>query len=309
MATMRHIPVLLDEVLDHFKDIKIKVFCDSTLGNAAHAKAILENHPEIEKFIGIDQDSEALALAKKNLEKFQGKVSFFHDNFKNVDAILENENIQSVDGFLFDLGVSSMQLDESERGFSFRLSGPLDMRMNKDQKLTAEIVVNEFPEKELEKIFKELGEEKRWKQAAFRIVSERRKKRISTTKELADILYDCCYKKGKLHPATLVFQGLRIYVNDELNSLKQALEKAIERLSPNGRIAVISFHSLEDRIVKELFKNKSKKVHSNIYRLKKDEAKLKIITKKPIKPTLKEIRNNPRSRSAVLRVAEKVANE
>lgn len=311
MATlMKHIPVLLDEVIDHFKDLEIKIFCDCTLGNAEHAKAILKNHSEIKTFIGIDQDLEALKLAKSNLAEFKEKVQLFHDNFKNIDLILEKEKIKKVDGFLFDIGVSSMQLDEKERGFSFRNDGPLDMRMNKEQKLTAETVVNEASQKELEKIFREFAEEKRWKQAASKIVEERKKKRITTTKELADILSGCCFRKPKIHPATLAFQGLRIYVNDELTVLQQALEKAIDKLAVGGRIAVISFHSLEDRIVKELFKANAKKTHSNIYRMKEEsESKLKILTKKPIKPSNKEIKNNPRSRSGILRVAEKVKDE
>jgi 16S rRNA (cytosine1402-N4)-methyltransferase len=304
MKNSNHIPVLLNEVVAHFKDVKLKVFCDCTLGAGSHSKEILKNHEEIETYIGIDQDFSALELAKKNINRKDANL--FHDNFSNLDKILDSLNISSVDGFLFDLGVSSMQLNESERGFCFLHEGPLDMRMNKGVELTAEKVVNEFSQKDLEKIFRDYGEEIRWRQAAAKIIEERKKERITNTKQLADILTSCCFRKEKIHPATLCFQGLRIFVNNELESIKIALQKAIDRLSSGGRIAVISFHSLEDRIVKEIFKENSKKTHLNIYRMKKEEIKLKILTKKPLRPTFQEMKENPRSRSGILRVAEKV---
>lgn len=284
-----HKPVLLREVVEVFKGVNLKVFIDSTVGAAGHARKILEEHGEIEKFIGIDRDREAFDIAKEELKPWGEKVEIFHGNFFDFEKFFEG----SVDGFLFDLGVSSMQLEKGERGFSFMREGPLDMRMDKRQKLTAKEVVNEFSQKELGKIFKRYGEERFWKNAARVIVEEREKKEIKTTKELADILKFACRKKKRLHPATLVFQALRIYVNDELNVLKETLKKAIDKLCAKGRIAVISFHSLEDRIVKNVFKEYEKK-------------ELKVITKKPKRALLRERRENRRSRSAKLRVAEKL---
>jgi 16S rRNA (cytosine1402-N4)-methyltransferase len=284
-----HRPVLLREVIDNFKGVNLKVFIDATLGAAGHAMKILEEHEEIEEFIGIDRDVEAFKIAKEELKPWCEKVKIFHGNFFDFEEFFEG----NVSGFLFDLGISSMQIESGERGFSFLRDGPLDMRMDIREKLTAEEVVNEFSEKELGKIFKRYGEERFWKRAARAVVKEREKRRIKTTKELADILSGVCRKKRGLHPATLVFQSLRIFVNDELNVLEKTLKKAIDKLFKGGRIAVISFHSLEDRRVKNVFKENEKK-------------KLKIITKKPIRASLRERRENRRSRSAKLRVAERI---
>jgi 16S rRNA (cytosine1402-N4)-methyltransferase len=302
---MRHVPVLLKEVMDVFKDDEISVFVDGTLGAGGHAKSLLSNHPEISKYIGIDQDIVALQESGKNLKDFEDKIKLIKGNFESLDEILEDEKTTKVDGFLFDIGVSSMQLDDKERGFSFQKDAFLDMRMDLSLKLTAEEVVNTFSEDELEKIFREYGEEIESLKIAKKIVEIRRKKRITTTKELADIIVQTKTKKRKIHPATLVFQGLRIYVNDELNVLKKALKKAIERLNKNKKIAVITFHSLEDRIVKEIFKEASKKTHVNIYKEKQIDPILINLTKKPIKASFQELKKNPRARSAKLRVAEK----
>ena len=302
-----HIPVLLEEVLESFKDLKLNIFFDATVGAGGHAKEILKQHPEIKIYIGVDQDKCALKKAEENLKNYGEKVRLVNDNFEHLDIILKKLEISRVDGFLFDLGVSSMQLDVEERGFSIKKIGPLDMRMDISKKLTAEEVVNTYSAKDLEKIFKDYGEEKRAKIIAKAIANRREKKRIATTRELSDVVEKVVRKKRKIHPATLVFQALRIYVNDELRVLKKALDKAIDRLNTNGRIAVISFHSLEDRIVKYFFKKESKKEHVNIYKTQKKRVveKLKVLTKKPIKPSLEEIRKNPRARSAKMRVAEK----
>ena len=297
-----HTPVLLNEVLESFREVKLYTFFDATLGAAEHAKAILENHPEIEKFIGTDQDLSALELSKKKLEKWNSKIELFHKNFVDLDQVLKEKK---VDGFLFDVGVSSMQLNSTLRGFSFRKEGPLDMRMDKTKKLKAETVINKFSEKDLAKIFKEYGEEPAWKKAAKTIVERRKKTKIQTTKELAEILAEVCRRKKHLHPATRVFQALRIFVNDELNVLEKALKKAIDSLKKGGVIVVISFHSLEDRIVKNVFRDASKKQIS-IYGTKQAEAKLQLITKKPIVPVLEEVKKNPRARSAKLRVAQRL---
>lgn len=288
---MKHIPVLLDEVLSAFEGMKIGVFFDGTLGAGGHASAILEAHPEIDRYLGCDQDPTALELAKARLEPWGEKVELIRGQYADLGRLLEEKKCPSIDGFLIDVGVSSMQFDEVERGFSFRGDAPLDMRMNPDARLTAEEVINRFSEKELARIFFEYGEERRSRQVAKAVVEARRKKKIRTTKELVEIVMPVA-TKGKLHPATLVFQALRIVVNDELGQLERGLQAAMEKVKSGGRIAVISFHSLEDRIVKNA--------------LRSDREGWKVVTKKPIGPTEVEIKKNPRSRSAKLRVAEKL---
>ena len=286
-----HIPVLLREVLHVFEGIKIKTFFEGTLGAGGHAKAIMDAHPEIERYVGCDRDPKALALAKEVLAPWGEKVELIHGSYADVAKILDELGIDGIDGFLIDIGVSSMQLDERERGFSFMGDAPLDMRMDTDGKLTAEEIVNRYPEKELARIFFEYGEERRSRQVAKAIAEARRKKKIQTTKQLVDVIRPVA-TRGRLHPATLVFQALRIAVNDELGQLEKGLKAATEKLNPDGRIAVISFHSLEDRIVKNRFRD--------------EKEKLKVITKKPVGPDLEEIKMNPRSRSAKLRAAERI---
>jgi len=278
---MKHISVLRDEVVQAFEGVSLKVFFDGTLGAGGHAEAILRAHPEIERYLGCDKDPGALNLAKERLKEFK-QVEFIRRSYSELG--------QEIDGFLIDIGVSSMQLDQKERGFSFRFDGPLDMRMDPEGDLTAEEIVNRWPEKELERIFREYGEERQARRAAEAIVKARKKRRLETTQELIDVVKPVL-KWGKIHPATLIFQALRIAVNDELGELERGLNAAIRCLKVGGRIAVISFHSLEDRIVK--------------HRLKEEES-LQVLTKKPIVPTEKECRENPRSRSAKLRVAEKI---
>jgi len=288
-----HIPVLLEDILEHFRECKLKTFVDGTLGFGGHAKALLEEHPEIDKYIGFDQDANTLELAKGNLEEYEGRVDFVHANFSQIESYLEEEKIEKVDGFLFDLGVSSMQLDEQERGFSFQKEGPLDMRMDDTQDLTAEKVVNQYSEKKLSEILFELGEEPASRKIAKAIVEARKKRRIRTTLQLVEVIESVKKRRGRIHPATLVFQALRIYVNRELEVLKEALEIAIDRLDVCGRVGVISFHSLEDRIVKNAFRDKAK------------EKIVTIVTKKPIIADREEIKKNRRSRSAKLRFCEK----
>ncbi|MBN2479323.1 MAG: 16S rRNA (cytosine(1402)-N(4))-methyltransferase RsmH [Parachlamydiales bacterium] len=286
---IRHFPVLLKEFLSFFENVSINSFFDGTLGAAGHAEALLEAHDEIEIFIGCDQDKEALNIASDCLKRYMNKVSLFHENYKNIDKILNEMNIKTVDGVFLDLGVSSMQLDVAERGFSFRFDAPLDMRMNKDEPLSAKDIVNEYSEIELEKIFKEYGEEHRAKKAAKQIVLKRKKKPIITTFDLIEVLEPVLGKRRRIHPVTKIFQALRICVNDELNVLKQGLENAIGRLSHGGIIGVISFHSLEDRIVKHTFK---------------ENKTLQVLTKKPIQSGYEE--KNPRARSAKMRFAKKI---
>ncbi len=288
-----HIPVLLEESTELLLGNGGKLYLDCTLGLGGHTRRILEKNPEA-FVIGIDRDEEAIELAKKNLKEFEGRFSIYKADFAYLDEVLRAEGIDKVDGILFDLGVSMLQL-KSERGFSFQIDAPLDMRMDKEQKLTAYRVVNEYPEKELARIIWEYGEERLSRKIARAIVQYRKKKPIETTKELADIVlsvYPERLKHGRIHPATKTFQAIRIEVNKELESLRTALEKTPDLLNPGGRLVVISFHSLEDRIVKNFFRE-----HSHLFR---------ILTKKPITPSEEEIRMNPASRSAKLRAGERI---
>lgn len=282
---MTHKPVLVREVLEVFAEKKLRTFFDGTLGAGGHAKALLEAHPEIERYIGCDRDPRAHELAGKVLAPWEGKVEFVRGSY--AEKVEEVEGC--LDGFLIDIGISSMQVDERERGFSFMGDAPLDMRMDPEGDLTAEGIVNRYSEAELARIFYEYGEERRSRQVAKAIVEARRKRRIRTTGELVEIIKPVA-TRGRLHPATLVFQALRIVVNDELGQLERGLNTAIGKLCSGGRLAAISFHSLEDRIVK------------NCLREKRDV--LKVLTKKPIVPSAEEIRSNSRSRSSKLRAAE-----
>jgi 16S rRNA (cytosine1402-N4)-methyltransferase len=275
------------EVLEVFTGQHLRIFFDGTLGAGGHARAILEAHPEIERYIGCDRDPRAHELAGKALEPWREKVEFVRGSY--ADKI--EEVAGCIDGFLIDIGVSSMQLDERERGFSFLGDAPLDMRMDPEGALTAEQIVNRYSEAELARIIFEYGEERRSRQVAKAIVEARRKRRIRTTGELVEIIKPVA-TRGKLHPATLTFQALRIAVNDELGQLERGLKRAIEHLSAGGRIAAISFHSLEDRIVKNV--------------LRDAKGQVQILTKKPIGPSAEEMRANPRSRSSKLRAAERL---
>jgi 16S rRNA (cytosine1402-N4)-methyltransferase len=296
---MNHIPVLLKEVLEYL-DIKPgENFIDCTIGLGGHTFHILERNKPKGRVLGIELDKVVLEqLRKTNLE--EERLILAQGNFIDLKKIVEKHNFKPVQGILFDLGMSSWQIEESGRGFSFQKDEPLDMRVesaNNEQRttnnvLTSEEIINEWPEEELVRIFREYGEEKYAKKIARRIIEERKKQKVTTTKQLVDIIVKIVPRK-KIHPATKVFQALRIAVNDELNNLKKALPQALEILRLNGRLVVISFHSLEDRIVKNFFREQAKK------------GSLKILTKKPISPSLEEIKLNPRSRSAKLRAAVK----
>ncbi len=294
-----HQPVLLKQLLDFFKERKITSFIDGTLGAGGHARALLEAHPEIEKFYGIDQDPEALEIASKILTPFSNKIEIYPSNFRHMGSLFAGKKVE---GILLDLGVSSMQLDRPEKGFSFSKGGPLDMRMDPSQPLDAATVVNQFSAAKLGEIFRELGEERRWKSAAAAIVEGRRKKRIQTTEDLANILKPVLTWGGrtkgkKIHPFTLVFQALRIYVNDELKVIQEVIPQALSLLNPGGRLVIISFHSLEDRLVKVTFKEYAK------------EKRGVLLTKKPLEADEEEIKENPRSRSAKMRCIESCSQE
>jgi 16S rRNA (cytosine1402-N4)-methyltransferase len=292
-----HIPVLFNEVIDTFKDLKDGYIIDCTLGYGGHSEGILESNPNI-KLICNDQDDEALAFSKKRLEKFKERVIFNKGNFKDVIDSFKDKNIV---GILADIGVSSLQLDKNDRGFGFD-GDTLDMRMDQNQHLSANEVVNNYSQNQLEDIFRNYGEVKEYKKVASLIVQNRP---FSSSKELAQFLSKNMYK-GKLHPATLPFQGIRIEVNNELGVLEELFDK-IESANFHGTtVAIISFHSLEDRIVKNYFKKWTQKCicPPGVMRCTcgNNHQKGKIITKKPIIPTPQEIKQNPRSRSSKMRI-------
>lgn len=306
-----HHSVLRDEVLHLFEGKRIETYIDGTLGAGGHAKAVLTAHPEIRKCIGIDQDPDAMLIARKALKEWEGKIHFWQSNFYEALAQLHKDRVK-VDAILLDLGVSSMQLDRPEKGFSFSVDGPLDMRMNPEAPLTAEEVVNGWSEEALGRIFRDYGEEKRWRAAARAIARAREAEPIKSTRKLVEILLPVIpKKKGKsIHPATLIFQAIRICVNRELEVLEKALPLCLDILHPGGIIAVISFHSLEDRIVKQFFHYcASDKVEtSGIGGVFLDKIPtVRVLTRKPLVATEREINENPRSRSAKLRAVEKLA--
>ena len=291
-----HIPVLEKEVLEYLDPKPNENFIDCTLGNGGHSLAILEKISPNGKVLGIDSDSEQIKrIRNQELEK---KLILVCDNFVNLKEIVEKYKFKPVQGILFDLGMSSWHLEESGRGFSFLRNESLDMRYNPESRtLTAEEIINSCPEQEIDKILKEYGEEKFSKKIAEEIVNSRKLKPIKTTFQLVEIIKKAVpnrYQHKKINPATRTFQALRIAVNNELANLEKALPAALEILTSEGKLAVISFHSLEDRIAKNFFKNQAGK------------GLIKILTKKPIRPLEKEIKINPRSRSAKLRVAIKI---
>ena len=307
--------MLLEEVLQFFDRPQTKTFIDATLGGGGHASALLEKIAGITLLIGFDQDEEAVARSGERLKPFSEKVKIVHASFFGIKGALEEMGVDRADAILIDLGVSSFQLDDANRGFSFAKKGPLDMRMDQTSPLTAEIIVNTYPEKELALLIKKYGEERHARRIAKAIVREREKTRINDTTTLAQIIEKAYPRKeaalSHIHPATRTFQAIRIAVNGEIDHLEEAIEQAATLLNPEGRIAVISFHSLEDRIVKQTFN----KLAPHCVCPKKmpvctcgKPGFMKVITKKPITPTEEEIAKNPRARSAKLRVAQKLSD-
>ncbi len=292
-----HIPVLFNEVIDTFKDIEDGYIIDCTLGYGGHSLGILESNPNI-KLICNDQDDEALNFSKKRLEKHKDRIIFNKGNFSDVIDKFKDKNIT---GVLADIGVSSLQLDKTQRGFGFE-SETLDMRMDQNQELSANEVVNNYSQKDLETIFKEYGEVKEYKKVASIIVENRP---FQSSKELAQFLHKNMHK-GKLHPATLPFQGIRIEVNNELGVLKELFHQIENANLIDTKVAIISFHSLEDRIVKNYFKKWTMRCicppQLDRCECGNNNQKGKNLTKKPIIPTQKEIKQNPRSRSSKMRV-------
>lgn len=307
-----HVSVLLNEAIDALNVKEDGIYVDLTLGRGGHSKEILKRLTTGHLY-AFDKDDEAIEESKKNLEEFSKKITIIRDDFRNFRENLENLGVKKVDGILLDLGVSSPQFDEGNRGFSYRENSRLDMRMDTRQKLTAFDVVNTYSVGELTRIFREYGEDKYSYQIARKIVEKRQQKPVETTLELVEIIKASKPQKElakKGHPAKQIFQALRIEVNDELGALKDALKDALEVLNIGGRIAVITFHSLEDRITKVMFQNVSKVegTRKNVFALptKEDEPDFKLVNNKVILPSEKEQETNPRSKSAKLRAIERV---
>lgn len=306
-----HKSVLLKETIESLNIREGKIYLDGTLGGAGHSREILKKLDGSGLLIGIDQDKEALEVAKERLSDFDN-VKFFNLNYVDFERALDELGIDKIDGVLLDIGVSSYQFDNPERGFSYRFDAPLDMRMDLDLDISAKDIVNTYSESEITKIIKDYGEEKWAARIAKFIVDERREKNIETTFELVEIIKKAVpagARRNGPHPAKRTFQALRIEVNKELDVLKDSIERFVNRLNPGGRIAIITFHSLEDRIVKNSFKYLEKDCicppSSPICTCDK-KKEIKIITRKPITATEYELKENNRSHSAKLRVAEKL---
>ena len=302
-----HVPVLLKESIEALNIKPQGIYVDTTFGGGGHTAEMLKKGKEIKVF-GFDQDTQALNEGTALQKKYPEQLILIHDNFKNLRTRLALERIRYIDGILFDLGVSSHQINKAERGFSFSQEGRLDMRMNEDQEFTASDVVNHFSYEEIRNIIFEYGEEKEAGRIARAILRERTNSRIKTTLQLADIIEHNTNAKQKVKAKARVFQALRIFVNDEMESLKKALADSVKMLNPGGRIVVISYHSLEDRLVKKFFKYEEKDCvcPANFPKcICNKKSTLKIITRKPILPSADEIERNNRARSAKLRIAEK----
>jgi len=291
-----HYPVMYREAIEELSLRNKKIIVDCTIGVASHALKFFEAMDKDSILIGIDKDDESLRVARMRLKKYESRFELFKDDFRNLDLILNNLGIREADIFFFDLGISTFQLSDSQRGFSFSKDGPLDMRMDKMSFLCAYDIVNYLSEYELNAIFKKFGEERFSRRIAHLVVEKRRQEPISTTSQLKDVVLEAVPRRhySFRHPATRIFQALRIVVNRELESLEMGIKKAIEHLSCGGRIGVVTFHSLEDRIVKHTFRDLSLK------------GVVKLVNKKPFTPKTEELKENISSRSAKLRVAEKI---
>lgn len=307
----KHISVLLDETIDGL-DIKPDgIYVDGTLGGGGHSYEILKRLSPKGRLIGIDQDGEALKAAGERLKEFENQVTLVRNNYCEIDKVLKELNVKKVDGILLDIGVSSYQLDNLERGFSYKSDAPLDMRMDTRQELTAADVVNTYSENELFKIIKDYGEDKFAKNIAKHIVLARKEKPLETTKELSEVIKRAIPMKVQAkggHPAKKTFQAIRIEVNQELTVLKESIDKMIDLLKPNGRICIITFHSLEDRIVKTKFRENENPCtcppNFPVCVCGK-KSKGKVITRKPIVPSEDEIEENKRAKSSKLRIFER----
>jgi len=305
-----HLPVLLKEVVEQLRPQRGGLYVDCTVGGGGHAEAILRASAPEGCLIGLDCDDEALAASRERLAAHEGRVQLMRANFAELQETLMSLGVTAVDGLVFDVGVSSRQFDEPSRGFSFQREGPLDMRMNRSAGQSAQDVIRDASVEELTRIFRVYGEERRARAIAIRIDRERARQPITTTTQLAGVVEQVLGpKRSGIHPATRVFQALRIQVNRELENLERGLVAAVNVLKSGGRVAVISFHSLEDRIVKQFFVRMStgcvcppQMVGCSCGR----KEMMRLVTRKPVTPTSEEAQQNPRARSAKLRVAEKI---
>lgn len=303
-----HIPVMSERVLDLLITRKEGIYIDCTLGGGGHSEEIIKKIYPDGLLIGLDQDIEALEFSRERLSKNQDRVVIVKSNFNDLKLLLQDLGINQVTGVLFDLGLSSYQVDTKVRGFSFLEENLLDMRMDLSRKIDARYIVNQYSEQELVEIFSKYGEERFSRSIARMIVKKRKEKRIETTRQLAELVTNIYArfkkKRWNIHPATRVFQALRIEVNRELEILSKALIDSVKQLEPNGRICVISYHSLEDRIVKHSFREMARDDFINL-----NKYGVKVMSKKPIYPSEDEIKENRRARSAKMRVAEKIISE
>ncbi len=292
-----HIPVMLGEVMEFLDPKENDVIVDGTLGSGGHAEAVLRRIGPRGRLIGIDKDPQSLRAARERLRPYVEQTCFVRGDFRDLDRILSELEITKVNGVLLDLGISSVQLDDPQRGFSFQTQGPLDMRMDQNNPVSAFDLVNSLPENELAGILRDYGEERWHNRIARTIVRQRAMHPIETTADLREVVLKAVPsprgKGERIHPATRTFQAIRIAVNRELESIDVVLKKCVDLLAPGGRIAVIAFHSLEDRIVKQQF------------RALAQEGKVRLVVKKPLRPGEKECQENPRARSARLRIAER----
>ncbi len=308
-----HVPILLNKAIQLLNPKPGGVYVDATLGGGGHFKELLKQTQYQGTFIGIDQDEAAIVNAKKNLLKSSADIRLINDNFSNLKKIIRDNKLNLIDGILFDLGVSSQQLDEGSRGFSYMQDAPLDMRMDPRKSFSAKDVVNRAPKEKLKQIIQEYGEEPWASRIAGFICKTRNRQKIRTTGELVEIIKNAIPARARRrggHPARKTFQAFRIYVNNELEILSPSIKDAVTLLKPNGRICIISFHSLEDRIVKNTFKFLATDCicpKEALFCTCNHIKSLKILTSKPISPSQKEIKVNPRARSAKLRAAVKLA--
>jgi 16S rRNA (cytosine1402-N4)-methyltransferase len=294
-----HTPVMINEVLNHLSLSPGKIVVDATVGTGGHSEAILARILPGGRLIGIDRDAESLAIARERLVAFNSSCDFVHENFVNIDTVLSHLNIKKVDAIFFDLGISSFQLENPNRGFSFQYEGPLDMRMDRDSYISAYDLVNNLNEEEISTLLWHFGQERWHNRIARLLVKERKHHPIATTRELANIVVRSIphrygHRHYRIHPATRTFQAVRIAVNRELETLESAINKAIAVLSKKARISIISFHSLEDRVVKLSFRQ----AHA--------QGLINIITPKPLTASTAEIHGNPSSRSSKLRAAQRL---
>ena len=298
-AVAWHQPIMVASVLEHLRPRHGALIVDGTVGTGGHSLAILPSLPPDGRLIAVDRDRDALTLAEQRLAEFAPHARFLHGNYRHLPRLLSTLGITQVDGILLDLGMSSLQVDRAERGFSFSKEGPLDMRMDSEQDVRADTLVNRLPAAELASMLATLGEERYARRIAQRIVEARRRQVITTTGELARLIaaaVPASARHGRLHPATRAFQALRLAVNDELGSLAELLEHLAALLKPGGRAVVLTYQSLDDRLVKQAFVQGQRDGHWDV------------LTKKPLRPTAEEIAQNPRARSAKLRAVQRRAD-